>query len=145
MTIYGASESVESAYSGDGPYGEVKIEKTDGSCSKLRRQMAAAAGKKGTTSLFIFMEVFGLEVEEEFSTLATQIRAEGVWVGTWCTEQREAWLNQVLEVQIWRQARGLAGAVVCETRDLGIEWPQRHTLTFEAQVQVDMRYICPNT
>ena len=32
---------------------------------KLRRQMAAAAGKKGTTSLYLFMEVFGIVVEEE--------------------------------------------------------------------------------
>ena len=31
----------------------------------LRRQMAAAAGKKSTTSLSLFMEAFGLEVEEE--------------------------------------------------------------------------------
>ena len=27
---------------------------------------------------------------------------------------------------------------MCETRDLGIKWPQWHTLTFEGQVQVDM-------
>ena len=42
---------------------------------KLRRQMAAAAGKKGTTSLSLFMEAYGLEVEEELSTLATQRRS----------------------------------------------------------------------
>ena len=35
---------------------------------KLRRQMAAAAGKKTTTSLSLFMETSGLEVEEELST-----------------------------------------------------------------------------
>ena len=48
---------------------------------KLRRQMAAAAGKKSTTSLSLFMEVYGLEVEAEFSTMATQFWAEGVWTG----------------------------------------------------------------
>ena len=48
---------------------------------KLRRQMAAAAGKKSTTSLSWFMEAHGLEVEEEHSTLATQCWAEGVWTG----------------------------------------------------------------
>ena len=32
---------------------------------------------------------------------------------------------------------------MCETRDLGIKWPQWHTLTFEGQVQVDMRYVSP--
>ena len=62
--------------------------------------MAAAAGKKSTTSMSLFMEAYGLEVEEELSTLATEYWAEGVWTG-----------------------RGLAGAVMCETRDLGIKWP----------------------
>ena len=48
---------------------------------KLRRQMAAAAVEKSTTSLSLFMEAYGLEVEEELSTLATQYWAEGVWTG----------------------------------------------------------------
>ena len=30
-----------------------------------------------------------------------------------------------------------------ETRHLGIEWPQRHTLIFEGRVRVDMRHVCP--
>ena len=54
---------------------------------KLRRQMAAAAGKKSTTSLSLFMETYGLEtsgleVEEELSTMAIQYWAEGVWTRT---------------------------------------------------------------
>ena len=65
---------------------------------KLRRQMAAAAGTKSTTSLSFFMEAFGLEVEEELSTLATQTWAEGVWIGKWYQGQREAWMKQVREV-----------------------------------------------
>ena len=60
---------------------------------KLRRQMAAAAGKKSTTSLSLFMEACGLEVEEEHSTLATQYWADGVWTGKWYHEQREAWMK----------------------------------------------------
>ena len=110
---------------------------------KLGRQMAAAAGKKSTTSLSLFMEVFGLEGEEELPIMATQTWAEGAWIGKWHTEQKEAWLNQVFEVQTWRQVRGPAGAVMCETRDLGMRWPQRHTLIFEGRVRVDMRYVCP--
>ena len=43
--------------------------------------MAVAAGKKGTTSLSLFMEAYGLEAEEELSIMATQIWAEGVWTG----------------------------------------------------------------
>ena len=48
---------------------------------KLRRQMAAEAGKKSTTSLSLFMEAYGLEVEEELSTMAT---------GRWHHEQKDA-------------------------------------------------------
>ena len=50
---------------------------------KLRRQMAAAACKKSTTSLSLFMEANGLEVEEELSTMATQYWTEGAWTGKW--------------------------------------------------------------
>ena len=77
------------------------------------------------------METFGLEVEEEVSTVATQTWADGAWIGKSHTGQKEAWLNQVFEVQTWRQLRGPAGAVMCETRDLGIKWPQWQTLTCE--------------
>ena len=96
---------------------------------KLRRQMAATAGKKSMTSLSLFMEAYGLEIEEELSTLVTQYCAEGVWTGKWSYEQKEAWMRQIREVPTWKQERGLAGAVVCETRDLGIKWPHWHTLT----------------
>ena len=34
--------------------------------------MAAAAGKKSKTSLSLFMEAYGLEVEEALSTMTTQ-------------------------------------------------------------------------
>ena len=30
-----------------------------------------------------------------------------------------------------------------ETRDLGINWRQWHTLMFEEQVKVDLRVVCP--
>ena len=59
-----------------------------------------------------------LEAEENLSTMATLFWAEGVWVVTWKREQQKAWWKQIFEVQIWRQVRGLAGAVMCETRDL---------------------------
>ena len=45
---------------------------------KLRRQMAAAAGNKSTTSVDLFMEACGLEVKEELSTMAPQFWAERV-------------------------------------------------------------------
>ena len=81
--------------------------------------MAAAAGKKSTTSLSLFMETYGTEVEEELSNMATQYWAEGVWIEKWCHEHKEAWMRQIREVQAWKQERGPAGAVMCETLDLG--------------------------
>ena len=89
--------------------------------------MAAAAVKKSTTSLSLFMEAYGLEVEEELSSLATQYWVEGVRTGKLRHEQNEAWMRQIQEVQTWRQVRRPAGAVMCETRDLGIKWPYWHT------------------
>ena len=58
--------------------------------------MTAAAGEKSTTSLSLFMEAFGVEVEEELS--ATQTWAEGAWIGKRHLEQKEAWMNQVFRV-----------------------------------------------
>ena len=52
----------------------------------LRRQMAAAAGKKE----YNLAVLDGLEVDEELSALATQYWAEGTWIGKWHHEQREA-------------------------------------------------------
>ena len=44
---------------------------------------------------------------------------------------------------MWRQVRGPAGAVMCETRDLGIKWQHGHTLVFEGEARIDMRNVCP--
>ena len=79
---------------------------------KLVRQMAAAAGKKSTTSLSLFMEAHGLGVEDELSTMAIQYWAEGAWTGTWSNELKEAWMRQIREVRTWKQVRGPAGAVI---------------------------------
>ena len=81
--------------------------------------MAAAVCKKRTTPLSCFVEAYGLEVQEELSTLATQYWADGVWTRNWHHEQREPWMKRILEVQSWKQESGPAGAVMCETRDLG--------------------------
>ena len=84
-------------------YGEVKIEKTD------------------ETFLSLFMEAYGLEVEEELSTMSTQYWADGVWTGKRRHEQKKAWRRQIQEVQMENHARGFAGAVMCETCDLGMK------------------------
>ena len=51
-------------------------------------------------------------------------------------------MNQAPDVQ-GQVRRGPAGAVTCETRDLGIKWPHWYTLMFEGNVRIDMRYECP--
>ena len=57
---------------------------------KLRSQMAAAARKKNTISLFLFVEAFGLEVQEDLTTMATEYWAEEVRIGKWPEAQEEA-------------------------------------------------------
>ena len=47
-------------------------------------------------------------------------------------------MKQIQEVQFWRKVRGFAGAVMCETLDLGVKWPDWHPLTFEGEVRIDM-------
>ena len=39
--------------------------------------------------------------------------------------------------------RGPAGAVTCETRDLGFRWPHWHTLVFSDETKLDLRHVCP--
>ena len=75
--------------------------------------------------------------------MATQYWAEGIWTGKWRHEQKEGWRRQIQEVQTWNQVRDPAGAVMCETRDLGIKWPYWHTLVFSDEITIDMRYVCP--
>ena len=121
---YGASKDVGSSCTGVAPTERLELR-----------------GQKRARPPSLFKEGCGLEVEEELSTMATQTWAKVAWTGKWNTEQKEAWTNQVLEVE--RQVRGLAGAAMCETRDLGIRWPHRHTSIFEGEVRIDMRYVLP--
>ena len=44
---------------------------------------------------------------------------------------------------MWRQVRGPAGAVMCETLDLGFKRPHRHTLIFEGNRNIGNRCVCP--
>ena len=97
---------------GDVSHEEVEIEETDVSCG-------------------------GRKVEEEISTMATQYWAEGVRTGKWSYEQKEAWMMQIREVQTWKQVRGTAGAVMCETRDLGTKRPYWHTLIFSNDTKIE--------
>ena len=68
------------------------------------------------------MEAHGLEVEEELSTMAIQHWQKEYGQVHGVTNKKEARMRQIREVQTWKQVRGPAGAVVCETRDLGIKW-----------------------
>ena len=48
------------------------------------------------------------------------------WDGKMGKRAEGGWRKHLFEVQAWRQVRGFAGAVLCETRDLSIKWPQWH-------------------
>ena len=105
--------------------------------------MAAAAGKKSATSLSLFMETHGLEVEDELSTMAIQYWEDGAWSREWSHEQKEAWMRQIREVQTWKQVRGPPGAVMCEVRDLGMKWSCWHSLVLGDGIKIDTRCGCP--
>ena len=73
----------------------------------VQKRLPLARQMAAATWLPLFMEEFAFAAEEELSATATQF----------------GWANGV---QNKKEA--------CETRDLGITWPQRHTLLFEEQV-----------
>ena len=75
--------------------------------------MAAAAGKKSTTSLSLFMETYGLEVEEELSTIATQYWAEGVW-----TEKMVSRAKRSVDEADSRSSDVEAGERACRSSDV---------------------------
>ena len=61
-----------------------------------------AAGKKARPRCPCSCKHLALKwKKEELSTVSTQTWAEGVWVGKWCAEQKEAWMSQIFEVQTW--------------------------------------------
>ena len=59
-------------------------------------------------------------------TVRLEVEAACVWAdGEEITRKCEG--RRSLQRKTWRQVRGPVGAVMCETRDLGIKGPQRHT------------------
>ena len=58
-------------------------------------------------------------------------------------EKREVEDVQIFVVQTWTQVGGLARAVMCKARDLGIPCPQWHTVLSKWQVAVDVTVVCP--
>ena len=128
----GPCESVARSSRWHRAHRKIEVEEADGTSSRQERVGVV---------VFPLLEVNKLEVNEELSTMATLAWAEGMWIGRW-KKQQKAWRKQIFEVQIWRQVSGPAGAVMRETRDLGIKWPQWHTSLFEGQVAVGTRVVC---
>ena len=105
--------------------------------------MAAAAGKKESVSLSLFTEVIK-KLRKNYPPWPRMLGRKVYGWEKWRKEQLKAWRKQIFEVQTWKPVEGQAGAVMCETPDLGTKWPQwQHTLLFEGQVPVDMRVACP--
>ena len=82
---YGASKDEVSSCGRVGACRKIKIEEVDGGSSRQKEY--------DFVFFFLFMEAFGLEIEEELSLLATQYWAEAVWMVKWCLELKEAWMN----------------------------------------------------
>ena len=83
---------------------------------KLRREVAAAAGKKRTTSMYL---VFNWRKSSPLWPLRLGQKEFGYANGV--QDKKEEWTVQIFEVQTWRQVRGPAGAVMRETPDLGMK------------------------
>ena len=78
--------------------------------------------------------------------MATFLWAEGMWMGRWSKANQKRGGKLFLLHGHVKQVRGPAGAVMCESRDLGIkwpQWPQWHTFLLEGQVAADMRAVRP--
>ena len=101
---------------------------------KLRRQMAAAAGKKSTTSMSLFMEAYGIEVEEELFH-----RGHSVFGRRSLDRKMESRAERSLDEADSRGSN--VETVMCETRDLCIKWPYWHTLIFGKDIKIDMRFV----
>ena len=97
---------------------------------KLKRQMAAAAGKKESFSPPLFLDANRSEVEQEFSTMATLFWAEGVRTGQMKGRAPEGVEKADIRRSMIGQVKRFAGVVACKTRDLATKWPQWHTLAF---------------
>ena len=108
---------------------------------KLRRQMAAAPCKKSTTFLSLSMKPLAWKWRRNFLPWPLSAGHKESGREKWYREQK-AWMRQIQEVQTWKQVRGPAGAVMCETRDLGIKWPRWHTLIVSDEIKLDMRFVC---
>ena len=79
---------------------------------KLRRQMAAAAGKKDSVSLSL-------------------LKKGRACLGGWNMDGKMGKrAEKIFEVLERKKVRGPAGAVMCETRALGNKWPRWHALLF---------------
>ena len=94
---YDASKDLGSPCSGDVSHGEVKLEKTDGSSSRTKRvRPPCLCSWKHMAS----------KSKRSFPPWPLSSWAEGAWTVKWHHEQKEAWMRQNQEVQMWKQVRG---------------------------------------
>ena len=100
-----------SSCSGDVSHGKGKIEKTDGS----------SRGKKEQNLSVLVHGSFFLawKWKKSCPPWPLSLGQKEFGLAKVGANKKEAWMRQIQEVQKWRQARGLARAVMCETHDLG--------------------------
>ena len=107
---------------------------------KLRRQMAAAAGKKESVSLSLFWRRIVWRLKRIYPPWHHFCGRKACVCGWADGEEssRRRGGSRSLKYGHGEEVRQSSGGVMCETRDRGIKWPQWHTLLFEEQVAGDL-------
>ena len=122
----GASKNVVSTCSGDGSNRKVEIEEADVSCS----------GQEGVDlALSLHGSIWPKSGRRGFYCGHSDL-------GRRCVDGQMAHRTKRSMVETNTRS-AIMEAVMCETRDLRIEWPHGHFLVFEGNVRIDMRYVCP--
>ena len=107
MDALGPCECVGRPGSWNGAYGEAPVEETNGSSRQKWN-----------------CRIWKLKRYSTMATMPTMAWAEGSWMGKWTTEQTEAWMKQIFEVQAWRGSATLIwadGAWMEKTTAEGVE------------------------
>ena len=77
--------------------------------------------------------------EADLACMTALFWGKAVSMGRWDEDLETCWRRQVRAPASWKEVRGPAEAVVCETRDLGIRFPSWHVHLFEDGIIVDMK------
>ena len=105
--------------------------------------MAAAAGKRVRPPFLCSLKHTASKYSGSFLPWPPSIEQKEFGLENGGTNKKKRGGRQIQEVQTWNQVRGPAGAVMCETCELGVKWQYWHTLVCSDEIKIDMRFVCP--